>query len=174
MELFPGGSSDLETRRDLGSSKEYSIETQNSSTAFWLHAADFSEEEIEWDLQVRKVAEGLAAAAAPIPIPAARHHKAPQFMEYEPRELGKYFKELETLLANTQIAGDVGRKKQVIRYLKVNTADTWKSLVSYGPGESYEDWKKEVTDLYPGVNDYKCWMMVDMDKLVREKGGIGI
>ncbi|KAF8227939.1 hypothetical protein L208DRAFT_1294204 [Tricholoma matsutake] len=106
-------------------------------------------------------------------MPAVRHHTAPHFVEEEPRELRKYFVELETLLANAQIADDAKKKKQVIRYLKVDTVDTWKSLVSYdGPWQSYKKWKKEVTNLYPGANDDEHWTMADMDKLVRKKGGI--
>lgn len=61
------------------------------------------EEEIGEDLQGDPEEEEMAAPVAVIPMPAVRHHTALQFSEDEPRELGKYFKELETLLRNVQI-----------------------------------------------------------------------
>jgi hypothetical protein len=58
----------------------------------------------------------------------------------------------------------------------MDTAETWKALVSYNvaSGKSYEEWKKEVTTLYPGVDEEKRWTIADMDKLVGERARIGI
>lgn len=47
------------------------------------------------------------------------------------------------------------RKKQAVRYLNVDIADTWKSLQSFGEGKSYVDWKKDVAVLYPEADEEK-------------------
>jgi hypothetical protein len=69
----------------------------------------------------------------------------------QPRELKHYFEELENLSSQAGITVEQEKKKQVVRYLDVNTTDMWKSMPSYA-SSSYEDWVKVVTALYPEVD----------------------
>lgn len=51
----------------------------------------------------------------------------------------------------------------------------WKSLAEYSDANaSYEDWKKKVMCLYPGMNNDKRWNLADLDKLIGERARIGI
>jgi hypothetical protein len=109
------------------------------------------------------------------PMPAARHHTAPKFSSDQPRELQRYFEELNNLFGPAGITEDVEKKSQTVRYLDVDQSDLWKGLKGYSDREvSYEDWKEEVINLYPGADEKTKWTMSDLDKLVGERARLGI
>ena len=106
-------------------------------------------------------------------MPAARHHTAPKFSAEQPRELKRYFEELENLMSQAGITADAEKKKQAVRYLDVDAADMWKSLPTYATGD-YQTWVRAVTALYPGADEERKWSIQDMDTLVGERGRLGV
>ena len=116
------------------------------------------------------------AAAAPVKqMPSYRPHTAPKFSEDQPRELKRFFEELSSLFGPANVTTDGEKKAQMVRYVEVDVADMWKSLPEFSDaGSSYEEWKKKVISLYPGVNEEKRWSLADLDKLIGERARIGI
>jgi hypothetical protein len=109
------------------------------------------------------------------PMPAARHHTASKFSSNQPRELQCYFEVLNNLFGPAGITEDVETKSQTVQYMDVDQSDLWKGLKGYSDREvSYEDWKEEVINLYPGADEKTKWTMSDLDKLVGERARLGV
>lgn len=66
-------------------------------------------------------------------MPARNHSTAPAFDPAKPRELRRYFQELETLLDAAAIVDEQEKKKQACRYLSVDDAELWKKFPSSNP-----------------------------------------
>jgi hypothetical protein len=112
--------------------------------------------------------EPIAPAFAAPTMPARGHSTAPKFSPTQPRELRRYFEELEVLFARCQVTNDIERKKHACRYLDIDTSDFWQSINEYATATIYESWKTAIYKLYPGSEDNHRWTMNDMDKLVGE------
>jgi hypothetical protein len=107
-------------------------------------------------------------------MPARGHSTAPKFDPTQPRELRRYFNELELLFGAANIAANDIRKKHACRYVDIDTSELWESLPEYGPGSNFDDFRIAVHKLYPGSEDDRKWSISDMDKLVGEQLRIGI
>jgi hypothetical protein len=107
-------------------------------------------------------------------MPPRGHRTAPSFSPDQPRELRRYFQELDSLFTQCSIADDQAKKKLACRYLDVDSAELWESLTEYDPTKSYADFIAAVYKLYPGSEDERKWSISDMDKLVGEQLRVGI
>jgi hypothetical protein len=106
-------------------------------------------------------------------MPARGHATAPKFSPDQPRELRRFFKELEYLFTNAGVTNDDEKKPYAVRYMDADVADLWESIAEFSAG-SYDDFKKAIHGLYPGSEEERKWNMADMDKLVGEQLRIGI
>jgi hypothetical protein len=107
-------------------------------------------------------------------MPTRGHTTAPKFSPDQPRELRRYFEELEVLFGSCSITAEPEMKKHACRYLDIDTSDFWQSIPEYGPATNYANWKVAIYKLYPGSDDQRRWTMTDMDKLVGERTRLGI
>jgi hypothetical protein len=110
---------------------------------------------------------------ATTPMPARGHSTAPKFSPDQPRELRRYFLELENLFPGAGITTDAVKKEQACRYLDFESAELWQTIASYATG-SYDDWKTELYRLYPGAEADKKYTVTDMDQLVGGRYRTGI
>jgi hypothetical protein len=107
-------------------------------------------------------------------MPARGHTTAPKFEGNNPRELQRYFDELDYLFATCTITGEVDRKKYAVRYLDIDTEDVWKQLPEYSSVFStYNGFKAAVLKLYPGADGDRKWTLTDLDTLIGEWTRIG-
>jgi hypothetical protein len=118
--------------------------------------------------------EPIAPTFVALTMPARGHSTAPKFSPTQPRELCRYFEELEVLFARCQVTNDIERKKHACHYLDIDTSDFWQSINEYAIATTYESWKTAIYKLYPGSEDNRRWTMNDMDKLVGEQMRLGI
>ena len=114
------------------------------------------------------------AAVATVPMPAKGHSTAPKFSADQPRELRRYFEELDNLFAGAAITDDQTKKSQACRYLDFESADLWQNIPTFAAGSTYDNWKEELYKLYPGAEADKKYTVADMDKLVGERYRAGI
>ena len=112
--------------------------------------------------------------AAPPPMPARGHVTAPSFDVSNPRELPRYFEDLEMLFTTSNITDAVAKKLQAARYVDIDTSALWKDLDEYGPTHNWAAFKAAVYALYPGSDTDRMWSISDMDKLIGEQLRIGI
>ncbi|KAG6838189.1 hypothetical protein C0991_001162, partial [Blastosporella zonata] len=114
-------------------------------------------------------------------MPARGHNTAPSFSPNEPRELPRYFQELEFLFASSGVTDDADKKALGVRYVDYNTSEQWQSLAEYevsviDPATqtlipyTYQDWKKAVISLYPGADNATKYSMADLDQVTGEAG----
>jgi hypothetical protein len=66
-------------------------------------------------------------------MPAHNHSMAPKFRPDQPCKLHRYFDELRHLFNNCQINSNEDKKKYVIRYLEIDSADLYLSIKPHTP-----------------------------------------
>jgi hypothetical protein len=112
--------------------------------------------------------------AAPSTMPPRGNGSTPKFTPDVPRELQRYFKELESLFGPVQIVDDTEKKKHACRYVDIDTADLWKAIPEFDGTKTFDDFKSAIFKLYPGSESERKWTIANMDKLVGEQLRVGI
>ena len=107
-------------------------------------------------------------------MPARGHSSAPKFTADQPRELQRYFQELEILLDSAHIVDAQIMKKHACRYLNVDSAELWELIAEYAAPSTFDEFKRAIFKLYPSSEDEHKWTITDMDKLVGEQLRVGI
>ena len=107
-------------------------------------------------------------------MPPRGHRTAPTFSADQPRELHRYFQELNDLFTDCQVVDDQAKKQYACRYLDIDSAELWESLPEYQAMNTFAQFVTAVYKLYPGSEDERKWSIADMDKLVGEQLRIGI
>jgi hypothetical protein len=102
------------------------------------------------------------------------HSSTPKFTPDVPRELVRYFKELELLFGPAQVVDDTERKKHACRYVDIDTADLWEAIPEFDITKTFDEFKTAIFKLYPGSESKRKWTIADMDKLVGEQLQVGI
>jgi hypothetical protein len=102
------------------------------------------------------------------------HGSAPKFTPDVPRELQRYFKELELLFGPAQIVDDTEKKKHACRYVDIDTTDLWEAIPEFDGTKTFDEFKSTIFKLYPGSESEWKWTIADMDKLVGEQLRMGI
>jgi hypothetical protein len=115
------------------------------------------------------------SAPAVTPMPARGDRAAPRFDPQQPRELRRYFADLDFAFGRAGITDETEKKKHACRYVNVDTADLWESITEYSNAQkTYEDFVKATHGLYPGSEEERKWSVADMDKLVGERSRLGV
>jgi hypothetical protein len=109
------------------------------------------------------------AMAAPSTMPPQGHGSAPKFTPDIPRELQRYFKELELLFGPAQVVDDTEKKKHACQYVDIDTADLWEAIPEFNVTKTFDKFKSAIFKLYPGSESERKWTIADMDKLVGEQ-----
>src|SRR6202789_294513 len=107
-------------------------------------------------------------------MPARGHSTVPTFDATRPRELRRYFAELNILFADCNITDVALMKKHAGRYLDIDSAELWDSLPEFAPGTDFDAFRLAVHALYPGSDDDRKWSISHLDKLVDEQLHKGI
>jgi len=82
-------------------------------------------------------------------MPIRGERSAPLFDQKEPSELGRYFKQLETLFTCCTVVNDKEKKEYTTLYVKLNVADSWEALSEFTNKEkTYKDFKDRLYELY--------------------------
>jgi Aspartyl protease len=107
-------------------------------------------------------------------MPYRGSNKAPSFDQKRPRELPRYFEDLDQHFSDCQITDDDEMKTYAKRYVDIESEEVWARLPENATAHSYENFKKAVLKLYPGADDERRWSVTDMDNLVAERARQGI
>ncbi|KAJ3499308.1 hypothetical protein NLJ89_g10112 [Agrocybe chaxingu] len=111
----------------------------------------------------------------PIPMPAQGDRTAPSFDPVKPRELKRYFTELEFLFDRAKVTDHGERKKHAVRFVDIDVADVWESLPQFSDANtSYDDFKKAVIKLYPDADEDYKYVLSDMDRVIGNRQRLGI
>ncbi|KAJ7258618.1 hypothetical protein C8J57DRAFT_1073625 [Mycena rebaudengoi] len=107
-------------------------------------------------------------------MPARGDRNAPQFDSSKPRELPRYFSDLEFHFNRVGITDATEKKGHSTRFLSVEEQDIWESLDEFKPTSTYEQFKAAVLKLYPGTDANRKYTLADLDALVGEYARLGI
>jgi hypothetical protein len=100
---------------------------------------------------------------------------APRFDSSNPRELPRFFEDLESLMTRASITTEEDMKKQVLKYTDINTEQMWKTFPEYTLAiHTYAEFKKAILEQYPDATGDFIYSMRDMDLLIGERQRIGI
>ena len=114
----------------------------------------------------------LSMAAPAAHMPFRGHASAPKYEGNNPRELRRYFEELDFLFTTCAIVDDAQKKQFAVRYVDIDTEDGWKQLQEYDTG-TYAQFKSAVLKLYPGADGERKWTIADLDALTGEWSRMG-
>jgi hypothetical protein len=108
-------------------------------------------------------------------MPARGDRLAPRFDSDNPRDLKRYFDDLEFLFQRSNVTDPTEQKKHAIRFLKIDESELWMSRPGYTPPTTtYEDFKKQVIALYPGADEERKYTRADMTALMGERVNLGV
>ncbi|KAI0258010.1 hypothetical protein BC834DRAFT_837080 [Gloeopeniophorella convolvens] len=108
-------------------------------------------------------------------LPVCGERTAPTFDDKKPRELARYFEDLEYLFTKFQVIDPAEMKKAAIRYLDIDTADLWKTAPEYGDaGKTYDQFKVAIHGLYPGSTGDRRYTIKDLELLVSNTAQAGL
>lgn len=108
-------------------------------------------------------------------MPARGERAAPTFDQSKPRELIRFFEELEYLFERASLDKEPEKKKHVLRYVEFDVEQIWKTFPEYSdPQKSYKDFKSAILIHYPDASGDYVYSLRDMDLLIGERQRIGI
>jgi len=115
------------------------------------------------------------STATTLSMPSRGERTAPQFDPKRPRELRRYFADLDVQFVRASVTNGADQKKFACRYVDIDTCEMWESLVEFtDTAKSFNEFKKAVLALYPGSEEERKWSVADMDKLVGERSRLGV
>ena len=110
-----------------------------------------------------------------IAMPARGDRSAPKFDPKQPRELRRYFTDLNFHIGRAAAMTDEAKKSHACRFVDVDTSELWESLPEFTDQNSnFEAFIKAIYALYPGSEEERKWSVADMDKLVGERSRLGV
>ena len=106
---------------------------------------------------------------------ARSERSAPSFNDNQPKELERYFANLETLLDRHTVNADQEKKQAMLKYLKIRTENLWKMTKAWtNLTKTYDEFKAEVFKLYLGSSSDRTYMMQDLDLIIGHYARISI
>ena len=108
-------------------------------------------------------------------MPARGKSSAPAFDRTKPRELTRYFSDLELCFANNPQIKEPEKKEKATYYVDFDTEQMWKAMPTYADAlSSYADFKKAILATYPDGTGDNIYSMREMDSLIGERQRLGI
>ena len=103
-------------------------------------------------------------------MPARGERSAPIFDKSKPRELPRFFDELEYLMDQAALTLEAEKKKQVLRYVEFEVEQMWKMFCEYAdPTKTYQDFKNAILAHYPDASGDYIYSLRDMNLLTSER-----
>ena len=97
-------------------------------------------------------------------MPTRNERSSPSFSSAHPRELSRYFRELELLFKKFAVAADADKKTWSTYYLSISDSDDWEMLPEFSdPVKTWEEFRKAVERMYPGSTEEARYTRADLD-----------
>lgn len=105
-------------------------------------------------------------------LPGSRD--APKFSSKRPAELRRFLRQMEDLWNEAGVEDDEGKKTSVGKYADQESEEEWKSLETYEPGNTWEEYKDELLENYPEAAAAERGTPARIRHICREAGGIAL
>ena len=111
-------------------------------------------------------------AAVPV-MPLRGERSAPTFNQSQPNDLGRFFKQLETLFTRCAIQTDAEQKDYATSYVSSEVADTWEAIPEFtDPAKTFAEFRDRLFEIYNQVS--LKYILADIDRLIGERQRLGI
>ena len=94
-------------------------------------------------------------------MPARGEDTAPIFNKFEPRELPRFFDELEYLFMRAAITTEADKKRHTLRYVHFDIELLWRAFAD--PTKTYADFKAGILYFYPDASEDDRYSLSDYD-----------
>ncbi len=103
-------------------------------------------------------------------MPPRGHCTAPIFDPGKPRELKRFFSELNFLFDAANVTDDTEKKNHATRYVHFDIAEIWESLPSFSDASvTYDNFRDAVFELYPAADEEYKYTLADVDFLIAHR-----
>jgi hypothetical protein len=113
----------------------------------------------------------------PFFMPARGEDTAPIFNKLKPRELPRFFDELEYLFVRAAITSEADKKRHTLRYVDFDIELLWRAIPEFAdPTKTYAEFKAGIIYFYPDASDDNRYSLInsDLDILIGERLRLGI
>jgi hypothetical protein len=108
-------------------------------------------------------------------MPGRGERSAPTFDQSKPRELCRFFDELERLFERNAITDHTEMKKDACRYVDYTVERVWKTFPEFSnAGKSFDDFKKAILVHYPDAEGEFVYSALDLEALITTTIATGI
>ena len=108
-------------------------------------------------------------------MPARGERAAPSFDNTKPRELIRFFEELEYLFTRADLKDETEKKKHVLQYVDFDIEQIWKTFPEFSDAtKTYANFKAAILIHYPDASGDYVYSLRDMDLLIGERQRLGI
>jgi hypothetical protein len=108
-------------------------------------------------------------------MPARGERAAPSFDNTKPRELVRFFEELEYLFTRADLKDETEKKKHLLRYVDFDIEQIWKTFPEFSDAtKTYLHFKAAILIHYPDASGDYVYSLRDMDLLIGERQRLGI
>jgi hypothetical protein len=112
---------------------------------------------------------------APVYIPGRGEKGAPTVDLKKPRQLKRFFKELEALFIRVTPKTEQEKKDLVLKYVDLEIEEVWERYPEYkNIATSYADFKAAILAHYPDATGDYMYSLADLDTLIGERYRVGI
>ena len=115
------------------------------------------------------------AIPAQVYAPGRGERGAPTVDITKPRQLVRFFKELEPLFVRCNITTEQEKKDMILKYVELELEEVWARYPEYKDAtKNYVDLKKAILNHYPDATGDFLYSLADLDALIGERYRIGI
>jgi hypothetical protein len=108
-------------------------------------------------------------------MPGRGERSAPTFDQTKPRELYRFFDELERLFERNSITNATEMKKDACRYVDYTVERIWKTFPEFSSGtSSFADFKAAILVHYPDAEGDFVYSVIDLDAIISKTLAAGI
>ncbi|KAJ7028932.1 hypothetical protein C8F04DRAFT_1265497 [Mycena alexandri] len=102
-------------------------------------------------------------------MPARNDCIAPVFDSHRPRELRRYFSDLDYLFSRSSITDNLQKKFHATYFLRLDDQDLWETVPEFtDPAASFAQFTDAIFRLYPEADPSRRYSRTDLDALVAE------
>jgi hypothetical protein len=108
-------------------------------------------------------------------MPSRGERTAPTFDKDKPRELSRFFKDLEKLFTRVGVTIDKTQKDHVLEYVPFEVEQIWKTFPEYAdPTKTYINYRDAILVHYPDATGDYVYSPRDMEELIESRLRAGI
>lgn len=103
-------------------------------------------------------------------MPARGHATAPTFDSSEPRNLRRFFQDLETLFEITGVTDPKQQKKWVTRYVPIKESEFYEEMAEFkDETKTFEEFRSAIYAAHPGASETRKFSNAEVDQLVESR-----